>query len=304
MTPCRPSGRLARAVGDDDVVAGLGEGPGDGQADAPVASGHEHVAGVSHRVPPVVRWAEVRAPGTLADYRWVCRIRIGLLWRSEKAPARPRAAGVLRHERPPVAAGRPELPDAPLPALDGHAHRLLPPGGAVPRRPALDDRRLGDGGRRGGAALRGRGDGQRLPLPLQQRARAPAATVPPGDRGPRRGSPPRRRAAPAPEGTRRTLGQRHGRRVRAATATARNGREPRRPPRRRRAVPTPTDLQREGLPRGRGVRAPVEQPPLHTPDRRKTWLACEAHRESLGAFLSVRGFLRDTVPVRELDERD
>ncbi len=45
-------------------------------------------------------------------------------------------------------------------------------------------------------------------------------------------------------------------------------------------------------------------PRLHTPDRRKTWLACEAHRESLSAFLSVRGFLRDTVPVRELDERD
>ena len=45
-------------------------------------------------------------------------------------------------------------------------------------------------------------------------------------------------------------------------------------------------------------------PKLHTPDRRKTWLACEAHRESLSAFLSVRGFLRDTVPVRELDEPD
>jgi hypothetical protein len=45
-------------------------------------------------------------------------------------------------------------------------------------------------------------------------------------------------------------------------------------------------------------------PKLHAPDRRKTWLACEAHRESLGSFLSVRGFLRDTVPVGELDERD
>jgi hypothetical protein len=45
-------------------------------------------------------------------------------------------------------------------------------------------------------------------------------------------------------------------------------------------------------------------PRLHSPDRRKTWLACEAHRESLGAFLSLRGFLRETVPVRELDERD
>ena len=38
-------------------------------------------------------------------------------------------------------------------------------------------------------------------------------------------------------------------------------------------------------------------PSLHTPDRRKTWLACDVHRESLGGFLSVRGFLRETVPT-------
>ena len=36
-------------------------------------------------------------------------------------------------------------------------------------------------------------------------------------------------------------------------------------------------------------------PKLHTPDRRKVWLACDDHRESLGGFLSVRGFLRETV---------
>jgi hypothetical protein len=45
-------------------------------------------------------------------------------------------------------------------------------------------------------------------------------------------------------------------------------------------------------------------PKQHTPDRRKTWLACEEHRESLSSFLSVRGFLKDSVPVSELtDER-
>lgn len=43
-------------------------------------------------------------------------------------------------------------------------------------------------------------------------------------------------------------------------------------------------------------------PSLHTPDRRKTWLACEEHRSTLGEFLSVRGFLRDTVPVGELTD--
>ncbi len=37
-------------------------------------------------------------------------------------------------------------------------------------------------------------------------------------------------------------------------------------------------------------------PKLHTPDRRKTWLACDTHRESLEAFLGARGFLRETVP--------
>lgn len=41
-------------------------------------------------------------------------------------------------------------------------------------------------------------------------------------------------------------------------------------------------------------------PRLHTPERRKTWLACERHRTTLADFLSLRGFLKDTVPVSEL----
>ena len=36
-------------------------------------------------------------------------------------------------------------------------------------------------------------------------------------------------------------------------------------------------------------------PKIHTPERRKTWLACDAHRESLSTFLSARQFLRDVV---------
>jgi hypothetical protein len=43
-------------------------------------------------------------------------------------------------------------------------------------------------------------------------------------------------------------------------------------------------------------------PRLHTPDRRKTWLACEEHRESLADFLTARSFLRDVVPVAEAPE--
>jgi hypothetical protein len=53
----------------------------------------------------------------------------------------------------------------------------------------------------------------------------------------------------------------------------------------------------------KGCREPADwsllwnNPRLHTPERRKTWLACEAHRGSLSAFLSARSFLRDVVPV-------
>ena len=36
-------------------------------------------------------------------------------------------------------------------------------------------------------------------------------------------------------------------------------------------------------------------PRIHTPDRRKVWLACDEHRESLSDFLGARGFLKDVV---------
>jgi len=53
----------------------------------------------------------------------------------------------------------------------------------------------------------------------------------------------------------------------------------------------------------KGCRVPAawalrwNNPKIHPPERRKTWLACDAHRESLGDFLTARSFLRDTVPV-------
>ncbi|MFD9974891.1 hypothetical protein ACFWZR_11410 [Streptomyces sp. NPDC059017] len=40
-------------------------------------------------------------------------------------------------------------------------------------------------------------------------------------------------------------------------------------------------------------------PKLHTPERRKTWLACEEHREHLSGFLGVRGFLKEVVTLDE-----
>ncbi|HEY6796487.1 MAG TPA: hypothetical protein VI248_17565 [Kineosporiaceae bacterium] len=41
-------------------------------------------------------------------------------------------------------------------------------------------------------------------------------------------------------------------------------------------------------------------PRLHEPERRKTWLACAEHRDGLAAFLQIRGFLRETIPVESL----
>jgi hypothetical protein len=38
-------------------------------------------------------------------------------------------------------------------------------------------------------------------------------------------------------------------------------------------------------------------PKIHSPDRRKHWLACPDHRESLSAFLSARGFLREVAEL-------
>ena len=38
-------------------------------------------------------------------------------------------------------------------------------------------------------------------------------------------------------------------------------------------------------------------PKLHTPERRKEWLACDEHRGSLSEFLGARGFLRDVEPL-------
>ncbi|MEO6510630.1 MAG: acetone carboxylase [Nocardioides sp.] len=40
-------------------------------------------------------------------------------------------------------------------------------------------------------------------------------------------------------------------------------------------------------------------PKVHTPDRRKSWLACEEHRQHLADFLGARQFLREVVPIAE-----
>lgn len=37
-------------------------------------------------------------------------------------------------------------------------------------------------------------------------------------------------------------------------------------------------------------------PKVHTPERRKTWLACDEHRQYLTEFLASRGFLKNCLP--------
>ncbi len=62
-------------------------------------------------------------------------------------------------------------------------------------------------------------------------------------------------------------------------------------------------VEEVGIPcSAKGCRAPAQwqlwwnNPKLHTPERRKTWLACDDHRGSLGDFLDARGFLREVAP--------
>lgn len=70
--------------------------------------------------------------------------------------------------------------------------------------------------------------------------------------------------------------------------------------------PTP-DAVDELVCSSRGCRAEAtwgllwNNPKLHTPERRKVWLACDEHRVRLSEFLEVRGFLRGAVPVDELE---
>jgi hypothetical protein len=52
----------------------------------------------------------------------------------------------------------------------------------------------------------------------------------------------------------------------------------------------------------KGCRAPAcwalrwNNPKLHTSEHRKTWLACDEHRQHLSSFLDLRGFLREVAP--------
>lgn len=45
-------------------------------------------------------------------------------------------------------------------------------------------------------------------------------------------------------------------------------------------------------------------PKLHVEGRRKVWLACDEHRQSLADFVAKRGFLIEVIPVSALAPSD
>jgi hypothetical protein len=70
-------------------------------------------------------------------------------------------------------------------------------------------------------------------------------------------------------------------------------------------APTAPDTPGQPVCSAKGCRAAAvwvlawNNPKLHTPERRKTWLACDEHREHLAQFLDLRGFLKDVVTLAD-----
>lgn len=63
-------------------------------------------------------------------------------------------------------------------------------------------------------------------------------------------------------------------------------------------VPGRLECSRRGCRGEAAWRLEWNNPRLHTPERRKTWLACPEHRDWLADYLRSRGLLKD---VFELD---
>lgn len=53
-----------------------------------------------------------------------------------------------------------------------------------------------------------------------------------------------------------------------------------------------------GCTRGATFELVWNNPKVHTADRRKIWLACDDHEESLRVFLSARDFWQESLPIK------
>ncbi len=42
-------------------------------------------------------------------------------------------------------------------------------------------------------------------------------------------------------------------------------------------------------------------PKVHTTTRRKVWVACDEHRETLRTYVDLRGFLIEVIPMEDFD---
>ncbi|WP_085529485.1 hypothetical protein [Kocuria massiliensis] len=62
------------------------------------------------------------------------------------------------------------------------------------------------------------------------------------------------------------------------------------------SVDIPT-CSRRGCSAEAAFRLEWNNPSIHTPDRRKVWLACPEHRVFLEEFLGARGFLKETIDL-------
>ncbi|MGM7667288.1 hypothetical protein [Microbacterium sp. A93] len=63
------------------------------------------------------------------------------------------------------------------------------------------------------------------------------------------------------------------------------------------AGPAPQECSRKGCRSEAAWRLQWNNPKIHTPERRKTWLACPEHRDWLADYLRSRGLLKDILPL-------
>jgi hypothetical protein len=63
------------------------------------------------------------------------------------------------------------------------------------------------------------------------------------------------------------------------------------------ADPAQRECSRKGCRNPAAWRLDWNNPRLHAPERRKTWLACAEHREWLADYLRSRGLLREVLPL-------
>ncbi|MFC8409322.1 hypothetical protein [Arthrobacter sp. NPDC057259] len=63
------------------------------------------------------------------------------------------------------------------------------------------------------------------------------------------------------------------------------------------AAPETAICSRKACRAGAEWRLLWNNPKIHTPDRRKTWLACGDHREWLEDYLRTRGLWKETLPL-------